>query len=101
MLNPGFRPGRGSRIVAATGFTPNFQQFQSVDISMPGDAEATLPPLIDAVKSAIGNDRKDAMAKRGDGIRRAHMRALQAAKEAAAIAWNAQPVSTARLLKAA
>jgi thiamine pyrophosphate-dependent acetolactate synthase large subunit-like protein len=76
----------------------DFQQFQSVDISMPGDAEATLPSLIEAVKSAIGNDRKDAISKRGDGIRQAHAKGLQATKEAAAIAWDAQPISTARLL---
>ena len=31
----------------------DFQRFQSIDISMPGDAEATLPSLIEAVKSAI------------------------------------------------
>ena len=76
----------------------DFQQFQSIDISMPGDAEATLPSLIEAVKSAIGNDRKDAIAKRGDGIRQAHAKGLAATKEAAAIAWDAQPISTARLL---
>jgi len=76
----------------------DFQQFQSVDISMPGDAEATLPSLIEAVKSAVGNDRKDAIAKRGDGIRQAHAKGLVATKEAAAIAWDAQPISTARLL---
>jgi thiamine pyrophosphate-dependent acetolactate synthase large subunit-like protein len=76
----------------------DFQQFQSIDISMPGDAEATLPSLIDAVKSAIGNDRKDAISKRGDGIRQAHAKGLDATKQAAAIAWDAQPISTARLL---
>ncbi len=76
----------------------DFQQFQSIDISMPGDAEATLPSLIEAVKSAIGNDRKDGISKRGDGIRQAHLKGLQATKEAAAIAWDAQPISTARLL---
>ncbi len=76
----------------------DFQRFQSVDISMPGDAEATLPSLIEALKSEIGGDRKDAIAKRGDGVRQAHVKALQATKEAAAIAWDAQPISTARLL---
>ncbi len=65
---------------------------------MPGDAEATLPSLIEALKSEIGGDRKDAIAKRGDGVRQAHVKALQATKEAAAIAWDAQPISTARLL---
>jgi len=36
---------------------------------MPGDAEATLPALIEALKSAIPNDRKDALGKRGNDIR--------------------------------
>jgi acetolactate synthase-1/2/3 large subunit len=76
----------------------DFQQFQSIDISMPGDAEATLPSLIEALKSAIGNDRKDAIAKRGDTIRQAHLKGVDATKQAAAIAWDAAPISTARLV---
>jgi thiamine pyrophosphate-dependent acetolactate synthase large subunit-like protein len=76
----------------------DFQRFQSIDISMPGDAEATLPSLIEALKSAISNDRKDAMTKRGDDIRQAHAKGLEATKQAAAIAWDASPVNTARLL---
>jgi len=75
----------------------DFQRFQSIDVAMPGDAEATLPALIEAVKSAITSDRKDAMTKRGDAIREAHAKGLDAAKQAAAIAWDASPISTARL----
>jgi thiamine pyrophosphate-dependent acetolactate synthase large subunit-like protein len=76
----------------------DFQRFQSIDISMPGDAEATLPSLIDAVKSAISSDRKDAMTKRGDAIRQAHAKGLVDTKQAAAVAWDASPISTARLV---
>ncbi|HUD85899.1 MAG TPA: thiamine pyrophosphate-binding protein, partial [Xanthobacteraceae bacterium] len=76
----------------------DFQRFQSVDIDMPGDAEATLPALIEALKSAISSDRKDAMTKRGDAIRAAHAKGLDATKQAAAIAWDATPISTARLV---
>ena len=76
----------------------DFQRFQSIDVSMPGDAEATLPALIEAVKSAISNDRKDAMAKRGETIRAAHAKGLEATKQAAAIAWDSNPINTARLL---
>jgi len=76
----------------------DFQRFQSIDISMPGDAEATLPSLIEAVKSAIPNDRKDAMAKRGDAIRQAHAKGLESTKQAAAVAWDASPINTARLV---
>src|SRR5713226_198150 len=35
----------------------DFQRFQTIDVSMPGDAEATLPALIEAVRSAIPSDR--------------------------------------------
>ncbi|HTP93324.1 MAG TPA: thiamine pyrophosphate-dependent enzyme [Xanthobacteraceae bacterium] len=76
----------------------DFQRFQSIDISMPGDAEATLPSLIEAVKSSISGNRKDAMTKRGDAIRQAHAKGLEATKQAAAIAWDASPINTARLV---
>ncbi len=76
----------------------DFQRFQSIDVSMPGDAEATLPSLIEAVKSAISSDRKDAMSKRGDAIRQAHAKGLLATKQAASIAWDATPINTARMV---
>ena len=65
---------------------------------MPGDAQATLPSLIEALKSEISNDRKDAMTRRGDAIRQAHAKGLDSTKQAAAIAWDATPISTARLV---
>ena len=76
----------------------DFQRFQCIDISMPGDAEATLPALIEAVKSAIPNDRKDALEKRGDAIRQAYAKGPRRTKQAAAIAWDASPISTARMV---
>jgi thiamine pyrophosphate-dependent acetolactate synthase large subunit-like protein len=76
----------------------DFQRFQSIDVAIPGDAEATLPALIEAVKSAISSDRKDAMTKRGDAIRQAHAKGLDATKQAAAVAWDASPINTARLV---
>ena len=75
----------------------DFQRFQSVDVSMPADAEATLPALIDAVKSAIGNDRKAAIEKRGEAAKKAFGEIRERARQAAAIAWDASPLSTARL----
>src|SRR5450631_2258800 len=76
----------------------DFQRFQVVDVSMPADAEATLPALIEAVKSAIPNDRKAAIAQRGDTIRKAYAAGRENVKKAAAIAWDASPISTARLV---
>ncbi len=75
----------------------DFERFQSVDVPITGDVEATLPSLIEAVKAAIPAGRKDAMTKRGEAIRRAHAKAVEGAKQAAAIAWDASPISTARM----
>ena len=76
----------------------DFQRFQVVDVSMPADAEATLPALIEAVKSAIPSDRKAAIDKRGETFRKAYANGRENVKKAAAIAWDASPISTARLV---
>src|SRR5471032_3618133 len=76
----------------------DFQRFQVVDVSMPADAEATLPALIEAVKAAIPNDRKAAIAQRGETIRKAYATGQENVKRAAAIAWDASTISTARLV---
>jgi thiamine pyrophosphate-dependent acetolactate synthase large subunit-like protein len=64
---------------------------------MAGDAEATLPSLIEAVKSEIQNDRKADIEKRGEAARKAFKEAELRTRQAAAIAWDASPISTARL----
>jgi acetolactate synthase I/II/III large subunit len=74
-----------------------FQRFQSVDVPIAGDVEATLPSLIEAVKLALTDDRKNAIAKRGQAIKEAHDKAHANTLQAAAIAWDASPISTARL----
>src|SRR4029079_13459385 len=75
----------------------DFQRFQTVDVSMPADAESTLPALIEAVRSAIPNDRKAAIDKRGETAKKAFAEARERTKQAAALAWDASPISTARL----
>ena len=76
----------------------DLQRFQAVDVSMPGDAEATLPALIEAVKAAIPNDRKAAIEKRGEAIKKAHAEGRERGRQTAALAWDASPISTARLV---
>src|SRR5260221_3343191 len=75
----------------------DFQRFQSVDVSMPADAEATLPALVEAVKAATPTDRKAAIDKRGEAAKKAYAEQRVRTKQAAALAWDASPVSTARL----
>ena len=55
-----------------------FERFQSVDVPITGDVEATLPSLIEAVKAAIPDDRKDAIAKRGQAMKEAHAKGREA-----------------------
>ena len=75
----------------------DFQRFQVIDVPMAGDAEATLPALIEAVKQAIPNERKAAIEKRGEAARKAYAEGNERTRAAAALGWDASPVSTARL----
>jgi acetolactate synthase-1/2/3 large subunit len=75
----------------------DFQRFQVVDVSMAADAESTLPALIEAVKAAIPASRKAAIEKRGETLKKAHAEARERTKAAAALGWDAVPISTARL----
>src|SRR5262249_17037753 len=49
----------------------DFQRFQVTDVGMAGDAEASLPFLIEAVRSAIPSDKKAAFEKRGEALKKA------------------------------
>ncbi len=75
----------------------DFQRFQVVDIDMAGDAEATLPALIDAVKQALPTNRAASIEARGASMKKAWAEARDRTREAASYAWDASPVSTARL----
>src|SRR5437588_10978462 len=74
----------------------DFQRFQPVDVPMAGDAETTLPALIEAVKAAIPGSKKAAIEQRGQAAKKAHAEAEARAKQAAALGWDASPISTAR-----
>ena len=76
----------------------DFQRFQSVDIAMAADAETTLPALIEAVRSAIPNDSKAAIENRGEAAKKARAEGRARTLQLAALAWDASPISTARLV---
>jgi len=75
----------------------NFQRYPELDLDIAGDAEATLPSLIDSVKSQLAANRKSALQERGALLASAHQKTLLANREAATYAWDASPISTARL----
>ena len=94
----------GTRLISITAsdlFTKsNFQDFQrypEVDVAMAADAEATLPALTEACRRLVTDDRRRAFGERRQRLDAAHVRGREAARAAAAYAWDASPISTARL----
>jgi len=75
----------------------DFQRYPEVDLAIAADAEATLPSLIDAVKRALTADRKRTLEERGKILAQAHEDLLDGAHTEATYAWDASPISTARL----
>ena len=75
----------------------SFQRYYSSDLSIAGDAQTTLPSLTEAVQSVMSGSRRMSNGEREERWRAAHTRAREQARDAARYAWNASPVSTARL----
>jgi thiamine pyrophosphate-dependent acetolactate synthase large subunit-like protein len=75
----------------------DFMRLTDVDLAMAADAEATLPLLIEAVKREVTGDRRRVFEARGVKYAEARAAADTRAREDAAYAWDASPISTARL----
>ena len=75
----------------------DFERFNEVDLAIAADSEATLPSLVEAVKRKMNYDRKGALQDRRAKLAAARLESLQRARDAAAYAWDASPISTARL----
>jgi thiamine pyrophosphate-dependent acetolactate synthase large subunit-like protein len=75
----------------------DFGQYNEADLAVAGDAEATLPLLIETCKKLITGDRKRVFdqrrAKCEEAAKKMHDQALQEA----AWGWDSSPVSTARM----
>ena len=95
---------QGTRLISITAVDlytkSNFQDFQrypEIDVAMAADAEATLPALTEAVKKLVTADRRTAFAERRTRLEQAHARAKEGARAEAVHAWDASPISTARM----
>jgi len=75
----------------------DFERYPEVDLAIAADAEATLPSLVEAVKRLITADRKRALDDRGAKLAAAGRDALERTRSEATYAWDASPISTARL----
>ena len=75
----------------------DMQRFMPVDLAIFGDAQATLPALAEAVKSATSLARRAVFADRVAKLRTDYRRAKERRRTAASLGWDATPVTTARL----
>ena len=75
----------------------SFQRYYPSDLAIAGDAQATLPILTEAVLASMSRTRRATQAEREERWRTAHARAREQALNDARYAWNASPISTARL----
>jgi thiamine pyrophosphate-dependent acetolactate synthase large subunit-like protein len=73
------------------------QRYQAVELSINGDAQASLPTLIEEVKRATGDERRRLFAARADKMREAHLKERQRAREESAMGWDLSPISTPRM----
>jgi len=96
--------GRTAKVIAL-GTTdvapkPNFTvygRYSPADLTITGDAEATLPSLIRSVEKEITPARKAAIASRAQKLRDTSAGFLKAIHAQAVLGWDASPISTARL----
>src|SRR6266566_1826963 len=75
----------------------DFRRMADVDLAIAADGEATLPALIEAVRRASTGDRKRVFQQRGAKLAEASKAARERMREAATYAWDASPLSTARV----
>ena len=75
----------------------DFDRFPEVDLAIAADGESTLPALTEAVKRLMTDDKRRACQERRAQLAKAHQQTLERDREAAAVGWDASPISTARL----
>lgn len=74
-----------------------FQRYQAVDLDIAADAEATLPLLVEAIQRQMDGNKRRAFDSRGEKISEQHAAIWAKARLDASYAWDASPVSVARL----
>jgi acetolactate synthase-1/2/3 large subunit len=87
----------GSRDLYLKSNYQDFGRYQDIDLNIAGDAEASLPTLIEQVKRLIDDDKKAKFAARGKKIVTAHFAYIEQARSDATIGWDASPITTARM----
>ena len=75
----------------------DFQRYQAADLSINGDAQASLPALTEQVRKLMTPERQRVAKERSTALAKQAGTARAALLESAARGWDASPVTTARL----
>jgi acetolactate synthase-1/2/3 large subunit len=75
----------------------DFERFTPVDLAIAADGEATLPYLTAAIRKLTTPARRSAFKSRGVQLAKDHHDALEQSRAAAAVGWDIQPITTARM----
>jgi len=75
----------------------DFQRFLSVEMAIPGEAQASMPVLTDYILKNATAAQKASFEARREPMKKRWDQQLKEAKEGAALGWDASPISTARL----
>jgi thiamine pyrophosphate-dependent acetolactate synthase large subunit-like protein len=75
----------------------DFERYTPVDLAIAADAEATLPLLVEEVRRQTPARRRAFFKARGVRLAQDHEESLQQSRTAAAVGWDSQPITTARL----
>jgi acetolactate synthase I/II/III large subunit len=75
----------------------DFQRYMPADLSINGDAQASLPELIEQVGRLMTSERVRAAQERSGKLGEQALRSHDTQREAAARGWDVAPVTTARL----
>jgi len=100
--NPAYKPGTkiislGVHDLFQKANYQDFGRWQDVDLNIAGDGESSLPVLTEAVKRLVDEGRKAAFDERGQKLAKAHLAMVEQSKINATIAWDASPITTARM----
>jgi thiamine pyrophosphate-dependent acetolactate synthase large subunit-like protein len=71
----------------------DFERYSPVDLSIQGDVQASLPPLIDAIKSEVGSKASGRL----DSLKELFQKQQDQTATNATYGWDTSPISTARL----
>ncbi len=75
----------------------DFQRFLSVEMAIPGEAQASMPVITEYIQKNATAAQKAVFEARREPMKKRWAKQLQDAKEGAALGWDASPISTARL----